>query len=83
MFQLGEVVATRGAIHTEMDLISLIRRHQSGDWGDLCDDDKQAPYHAIEVGERVLSRYDLTAHSFYVITEWDRSVTTIMLVDGY
>jgi hypothetical protein len=83
MFELGKVVATRGAISTGVDLLQLVQRHAIGDWGDLCDEDKQANKDALKVGTRLLSKYEIDGHSFYVITEYDRSSTTVLLTDEY
>jgi hypothetical protein len=83
MFELGQTVATRGAVDTGINLLALLVRHAAGDWGDLCDEDKRANFHAMEIGQRILSRYDIGDLSFYVITEWDRSYTTIMLCNEY
>ncbi len=64
--------------------IALLDRHISGDWGDLDAEDKQANESAIEHGDRILSRYDLECgESVYVVTEYDRSVTTLLLVQEY
>jgi len=56
--------------------------------GDLCADDKQANDLALTNGERILSKYYVVAASgprvaIYVITEWDRRITTILLTDEY
>lgn len=95
-FHPGRVVATRGALNAldrfNASLFELIGRHLSGDWGDLCDEDKGANEAALESGQaRLLSAYTLrrTAHGvdeterLWLITEWDRSVTTILRPDEY
>jgi hypothetical protein len=61
----------------------ILRRLQCGDWGDLDADDKQANDLDLKQGGRLLSRYDIEDESFYVITEWDREVTTVMLRGEY
>jgi hypothetical protein len=61
----------------------LIFRHWVGDWGDLCDEDQDANWHALEHGLRILSRYNTPVGDFYVITESDRSYSTVMLVSEY
>jgi hypothetical protein len=82
-FKLGRIVITRGAIaHCEEQKINpldLLSRHAAGDWGDLCDDDKAANESAIVGDYRIVSAYG----DCYVITEWDRSVTTILLKTEY
>jgi hypothetical protein len=65
------------------EVADLISRHLAGDWGDLCDEDQDANWLALEHGLRVFSRYNTPVGDFYVITEWDRSYTTIMLVSEY
>ena len=57
----------------------MIWRHAGGDWGDLCDDDIAANVHAIQHDLRVLSAYIVGGEKMYVITEWDRTATTLLL----
>jgi len=86
LFPLGRVCMTAGVAALELDpeeIFRLVRRHHCGDWGDLADDDKRANDLDLKEGGRLLSRYDTGAGSFYVITEWDRSVTTVMLREEY
>ena len=87
LFELGQVVATPGALaHCHRHSISpllLLGRHIGGDWGDLCADDVKANVHAIQHDERILSAYVLHSEKLYVITEWDRSVTTLLLANEY
>jgi len=86
-FNLGRTVATPEALRQLNRLgvppIRLIARHASGDWGDLCAEDKQANKDAIRDGDRILSAYKLEGEKFYVITEADRSVTTVLLAYEY
>lgn len=91
MFSLGKVVYTRGiAIEIEeghitgYDLRRLLLKHQNGSWGDLCVDDKKANDFAVTSGERVMSSYTVEGiGKVWIITEWDRSVTTILLSEEY
>lgn len=89
LFALGQVVATQGAMETlkalNVDPALLMVRHVTGDWGDLCEDDLQANKNAVKNGERVLSSYLLPPDNtkLWIITEWDRSVTTLLLPDEY
>lgn len=62
---------------------TMLRAHQSGEWGDLSAADKRANESALKNGERILSKYGKDGQDYYVITEWDRSVTTIMRVEDY
>ena len=84
-FQLGKVFATPGAIALGVDLAAYLRRHHCGDWGEeLCEDDKQANEDALEHDMRLLSCYKTpNGDRLYVITEWDRSVTTILRPEEY
>ena len=87
LFKLGQVVATPASLaHCEqhyVDVLALIGRHAGGDWGDLCADDVAANVHAIQHDERVLSAYSIGDQKLYVITEWDRSVTTLLMASEY
>jgi len=88
LFELGQVVATPGALAClekfGVGAIELLRRHQSGDWGVLTDDDKKANAQSVERGLRILSNYPLQGEGrIWVITEADRSVTTLLLPDEY
>ena len=87
LFKLGQVVATPGALaHCQQHSVNpllLLGRHIGGDWGDLCADDVAANVHAVQHDERILSAYVLHDAKIYVITEWDRSVTTLMLAREY
>ena len=85
-FSLGNIVATRNAnnsIPVEEILLGL-GRHSNGDWGDLDEEDRLANEAALLQGERLFSVYHSeTGVKFYVITEWDRSVTTVLLPEDY
>lgn len=87
-FTLGEIVATRGALAAlekagQPPLLFIIR-HLRGDWGEVCEEDWQANDDAVENGERLLSAYTLAAgERLWIITECDRSVTTILTPDEY
>lgn len=85
-FLLGKVVATRGVLAKvkDEDIIRCIERHSRGDWGDLCKEDKQLNEEALKFGNRLFSSYVLSDDlEVYVITEWDRSVTTVLLPEEY
>jgi hypothetical protein len=87
LFKLGQVVATPTSLaHCEehgTDALQLIGRHASGDWGDLCADDVAANVHAIQQDLRVLSAYSIGGQKLYVITEWDRTATTLLMASEY
>ena len=84
-FPIGMTYATPGAIALEVDLSKYLRRHHCGDWGDeLCAEDKAANEQALKDGSRLLSCYRTPAGDrLYIITEWNRSMTTIMLPSEY
>jgi len=85
LFELGHVIATPAASESlgTGRVIKLVSLHCSGVWGDLCIEDVNANWRAIENGNRILSHYKLDCGDFYVITEWDRSITTVLLVNEY
>lgn len=89
LFPLGQIVATPGAIEAAekagVTLDSLIRRHNGGDDGDLCDEDREANKLAIDDGSRILSAYSLpkTGEKIWIITEADRSSTCCLLPSEY
>lgn len=89
MFSLGQIVATPSALAAiergVRDTMHYVRQHQRGDWGDVCREDAQANEDAVRLGMRILSVYHLlpTAVKVYVITEHDRSVTTVLLASEY
>lgn len=83
---LGRIVATPAALGTvsQPDIVAALRRHASGDWGDVDADDRAANDDALKSGERLLSVYQsATGTTFWVLTEADRSVTTVLLPDDY
>ena len=84
---LGKVVATPGALKllAEMgeDPFGYIARHAAGDWGELCTFDRRQNEIALREGYRVLSSYQVGRECVWVITEADRSVTTILLPEEY
>ena len=83
-FPIGKVYATPGALALNVDLTKFLHRHHCGDWGEeLCAEDKQANEHSLKDGTRLLSRYSTPGGSIYIITEWDRSMTTILLPEEY
>jgi hypothetical protein len=87
LFKLGSVVATPGALRWceehRANPLSLIGRHIQGDWGDLGTDDIKANVDALAYDGRVLSSYNVGGAKVFVITEWDRSVTTLLLASEY
>lgn len=85
---LGQLVATPGAVAAlaaaDMSVFLLLNRHARGDWGDLSSEDLALNDLAAITGQRVLSSYLLgNGQKVWIITEWDRSVTTVLLPDEY
>jgi hypothetical protein len=90
-FKPGQLVMTRGVNDLVAEneefakhvLLSL-RRHLTRDWGDVCEDDRVANELALQYGERLFSVYKKDGlPKIWIITEWDRSVTTVLFPDEY
>src|SRR5688572_26712900 len=87
-FNLGACVTTPGALDalaaTGEQAIPFLRRHGSGEWGDLDEDDKAENEYSLTHGLRLLSAYHLSdGTKIWIITEADRSATTILLPEEY
>lgn len=90
LFTMGNLVMTQGVDewsgHSALKAIliaSVLARHATGDWGDIHPDDEGSNEHAIEHGLRIMSVYKLEDVTLWVITEADRSSTTVLLPDEY
>ena len=89
-FNLGQVVMTRGIaneIEQSKEFAKFVQasfhRHSTGDWGELGEEDKQANENALENEDRIFSSYIKGDWKIWIITEWDRSVTTILFPSEY
>lgn len=90
-FKLGQLVWTRGINDKVADdenfaklVTDSLKRHAKGDWGDICDEDRQENELSLEKGFRLLSVYEAKAlPKIWIITEADRSVTTILFPEEY
>lgn len=85
-FILGRILATPGALEAlaSSDIHTAMTRHSNGDWGDLCPEDIQANEEALRHGDRLLSAYHgQNQTKFWIITEADRSATTVLLPSEY
>ena len=87
-FPLGQTVATPGAIKAIAEAgqtpQEFLNRHQSGDWGEVDEHDRLENEQSIAEGYRLLSVYTLSnGVRIWIITEADRSSTTILLPDDY
>lgn len=85
---LGQLVATPGALaavtEANQQPLELLARHARGDWGELCPDDRRANERALRCRQRLLSAYALTSgRRVWIITEADRSATTLLLPEEY
>lgn len=90
-FNPGNLVMTRGISDLMADNMEFtnhvqlsISRHLAGDWGSVCDDDRVANELALLEGDRLFSVYEKVGlPKIWIITEWDSSVTTVLLPEEY
>lgn len=91
-FNLGRVVATAGSAAwfsespARLDAVALcVGRHARADWGDVCPEDGALNDAALDPGNpaRILSAYTVDGRKVWIITEWDRSSTTILFPEEY
>ena len=86
LFLSGRIVMTAGA-HMNLDagdVQAALTRHFNGDWGTVLKEDAEANEAAVRDGDRILSCYaDREGRVFWVITEGDRSATTVLLPGDY
>ena len=88
LFHLGNVVATPAALNALQSCnvapAQLLQLHVSGNWGSVCEEDALANDAAVKNGERILSSYRIGEYTrVWIITEYDRSVTTLLLPSEY
>lgn len=93
-FPLGRVVITATAqrVLSAESAKQMLQRHASGDWGVMCDEDKAQNDEGLKLKNRLHSAYPIDEskpsaghgdNTIWIITEWDRSVTTILLPEDY
>jgi hypothetical protein len=86
-FPLGQIVATPGALklleEVVEDPLRYLSRHRSGDWGEINPQDLRENERSFEHSWRILSSYTVGEKRVWIITEADRSVTTILLPEEY
>ncbi len=85
-FSLGQVVATAAAAEalSHDDIMHSLSRHICGDWGEVCDEDRASNEEALVHQLRLLSVYRAkNGTKFWIITEHDRSITTVLLPSDY
>ena len=86
LFPLGKIVMTKGvnASISAEEMLDALLLHAQGDWGDVCENDRRFNEEALQRGFRLLSVYhDSDKTKFWIITEADRSYTTILLPEEY
>jgi hypothetical protein len=84
-FPLGRIVITTHAADRldAADVGEGLRRHAEGDWGDLCPEDVRENERSLKQGGRLFSAYGAGDRRFWIITECDRSATTILMPEDY
>ncbi len=88
---LGQIAFTPGVLNliqaegldVDETLSEMLTRHSMGDWGEVGPEDWTENDRAADNGDRVLSTYTFATRKFWIITEWDRSVTTVLLPEEY
>ncbi len=88
LFALGQVLVTPGALElletNQLTALPFVLRHVSGDWGDICAEDRQSNADALQYGYRLMSVYVISnSERLWIITEADRSSTTLLLPEEY
>jgi hypothetical protein len=86
LFRLGKVVATPHALErlSSKDILQAIQRHQAGDWGEVNGQHRKANVQALKENTRLFSVYrSARGQKFWVITEADRSATTVLMPEDY
>ena len=86
LFSLGQIVSTTNALSklTHADITTALGRHVVGDWGDVCEADREENERSLLEGWRLLSVYTgVNGTKFWIITESDRSATTVLLPEDY
>ena len=85
LFPLGEIVITANAQGTldTADVQQGLSRHARGDWGEVCPEDREENELSLKEGFRLMSVYQSGDKRFWIITEADRSVTTVLMPEDY
>ena len=90
-FILGHVVSTiniaseiaKDSEFAQFVMDSLYKKYVNCDWGDTCEEDAKANDYAVAHDERILAVYKMGTRTIWIITEWDRSATTILFPEEY
>lgn len=89
LFETGTIVMTSGIRDMANDMLfrsgidKALQCHMNGDWGSISDDDKEANDDALKNDDRLFSAYHIGGTKIWIVTEWNRSVTTILLPEEY
>lgn len=91
VFDLGQTVMTKGvaiAVNEDKEFRKFVqesfKKYCEADWGDTCEEDKELNDQALESGDRILAVYKKEGlETIWIITEWDRSATTILFPHEY
>ena len=89
-FKIGMLVCTNSVAMTRKenpqfasDVSKCLERYLKCDWGDTCKEDSKMNHDAIKNNNRIVAKYKTCEGDIFIITEWDRSVTTILFPDEY
>lgn len=89
-FRSGQIIMTRRINDRVADdegfakfVVDSLKRHANGDWGDLCEDDKQENELSLKEGFRIFSAYQYKEGKIWIITNADRSATTVLFPEEY
>ena len=90
MFKKVPTVVTRGINNAMCDsedftkeVMKCFARYNNNDWGEMCDEDIETNNFALKNGGRIFASYETCKGKIWIITEWDRSVTTILFPSEY
>lgn len=85
LFNPGRLLITANAKEEIPDITihQALKIHLQGDWGDMCKEDKDSNNAALKDGDRIFSSYEINGFKFWIITESDRSATTVLLPSDY
>lgn len=89
-FKVGQMVVTIGVNDLMAEdgrfagfVARSVVRYTSCDWSEMCEDDKAMNDEAVKSGDRIFAAYENSDYKIWIITEWDRSVTTILFPSEY
>lgn len=90
MFKKGKIVVTCGVNEAiceseqfSKDVLRSFVRYSCCDWGEMCNEDIETNNYALKNGGRIFASYETCKGKIWIITEWDRSVTTVLFPSEY